>query len=235
MDTTVLLTDLQPGNYYFICSIAGHCDAGMKIEVIVLPSDNEPTLLNPAVAICNDPNGCSYVYSASDTPQLIDIQVDILHVCICVRIMYNIICTTYVHSTLVKLCRNIIIHIHIPNKQTCLQTPTTQINKQTINYRTPECPALRTGVRWVKDLLWLGNSPHTFKYSNQHTYIRTVTHSICYNNDVFFHSANHWYSWNRTGCQWLRPHSSQLFNFHGNNIDWPRPLFQRYHSNNFRY
>ena len=75
MDTTVLLTDLQPGNYYFICSIAGHCDAGMKIEVIVLPSDNVPTLLNPAVAICNDPNGCSYVYSASHTPQLIDIQV----------------------------------------------------------------------------------------------------------------------------------------------------------------
>ena len=75
VDTSVPLTDLQPGRYYFLCSIAGHCDAGMKIEVIVLPSDSQPTLLNPAVAVCHGANGCSFVYSKSHTPQLTDVQV----------------------------------------------------------------------------------------------------------------------------------------------------------------
>ena len=75
VDTTVQITDLQPGSYYFICSIAGHCDAGMKIKVIVLPSDNHPTLLNPVVGVCHGPHGCSFIYSTSDTPQITDVQV----------------------------------------------------------------------------------------------------------------------------------------------------------------
>ena len=75
MDTAIQLTDIQPGKYFFICSIAGHCDAGMKVAVTVLPSDDQPTLLNPVVAVCHLTNGCSFVYSPSQTPYLRNIQV----------------------------------------------------------------------------------------------------------------------------------------------------------------
>ena len=76
VDTAVQLTDLQPGSYYFLCTIAGHCDAGMKIEVIVLPSDGLPTLLNPAVALCHSPHGCSFIYSSDHTPILDSVEVE---------------------------------------------------------------------------------------------------------------------------------------------------------------
>ena len=33
VDNSVTLEDLSPGTYYFICSVSGHCDAGMKIKV----------------------------------------------------------------------------------------------------------------------------------------------------------------------------------------------------------
>ena len=33
MDQTVTVEHLTPGRYYFICSVAGHCSAGMKVKV----------------------------------------------------------------------------------------------------------------------------------------------------------------------------------------------------------
>jgi uncharacterized cupredoxin-like copper-binding protein len=78
VDTSVQLTNLQPGNYFFICSVAGHCDAGMKVAMTVLPSDDQPTLLNPISAKCEDSSGCSFMYSPSKTPHILDMQV---HTC----------------------------------------------------------------------------------------------------------------------------------------------------------
>ena len=77
VDTSVPLTNLQPGTYYFLCSVAGHCDAGMRITVIVLPSDDHPTLLNPAVGLCHGLHGCSFIYGTGDTPLLSSVQVKI--------------------------------------------------------------------------------------------------------------------------------------------------------------
>ena len=33
VDNSATIDGLVSGSYYFICSIAGHCDAGMKIKV----------------------------------------------------------------------------------------------------------------------------------------------------------------------------------------------------------
>ena len=33
VDNRAIIDGLVPGTYYFICSVAGHCDAGMKIKV----------------------------------------------------------------------------------------------------------------------------------------------------------------------------------------------------------
>ena len=33
VDNSAAIDNLVPGSYYFICSIAGHCDAGMRIKV----------------------------------------------------------------------------------------------------------------------------------------------------------------------------------------------------------
>ena len=34
VDNSVSIQGLVPGDYYFLCAVAGHCDAGMKIKVI---------------------------------------------------------------------------------------------------------------------------------------------------------------------------------------------------------
>lgn len=75
VDTTVSITNLQPGTYYFLCSIAGHCSAGMKITVIVLPKDSQPTLLNPTVGLCHSLHGCSFIYAEDDTPYVTSVMV----------------------------------------------------------------------------------------------------------------------------------------------------------------
>lgn len=75
VDTTVSITNLQPGTYYFLCSIAGHCSAGMKITTIVLPKDGQPTLLNPTVGLCHSLQGCSFVYAEDDTPYVTSVMV----------------------------------------------------------------------------------------------------------------------------------------------------------------
>ena len=33
VDSSATIEGLLPGEYFFLCSVAGHCDAGMKIRV----------------------------------------------------------------------------------------------------------------------------------------------------------------------------------------------------------
>ena len=33
VDNSVSIQGLVPGEYFFLCAVAGHCDAGMKIKV----------------------------------------------------------------------------------------------------------------------------------------------------------------------------------------------------------
>lgn len=74
VDSSVIISHLVPGSYYFICGVSGHCDAGMKIEVVILPNDGLPVIVNPVTALClRQP--CTFSYSITDTPQLSSISV----------------------------------------------------------------------------------------------------------------------------------------------------------------
>lgn len=69
VDNSVTISHLVPGSYYFICGVSGHCDAGMKLEMIVQPNDGLPVLFNPVKALCLlEP--CAFTYSIHNTPQL---------------------------------------------------------------------------------------------------------------------------------------------------------------------
>ena len=77
MDNSASLSDLTPGAYYFICSVPGHCDAGMKLTVNVLPNDGLPVIAFPVISKCHvaGDGHCSFAYSRDATPQLFSIQV----------------------------------------------------------------------------------------------------------------------------------------------------------------
>ncbi len=76
VDSNATIPYLSAGNYYFICTVSGHCDAGMKLEVTVLPYDGLPVLTRPIQAVCSRAEThCSYAYSASNTPYLFNITV----------------------------------------------------------------------------------------------------------------------------------------------------------------
>ena len=76
VDNSATLSDLAPGEYYFICTVSGHCDAGMKISVTVLPDDGLPVISNPVVSICSiHGSRCAFAYSRDDTPQLFGVEV----------------------------------------------------------------------------------------------------------------------------------------------------------------
>ena len=77
VDGNVLIPDLQPGSYYFLCGVAGHCNAGMKIEVIVLPSDQRGQLKNPLLGACGNTErqGCAFTYSKESTPIITSVEV----------------------------------------------------------------------------------------------------------------------------------------------------------------
>ena len=68
---SVAVTSLQPGTYYFLCAVSGHCDAGMKVQVTVLPNDGLPVLSRPRLAQCGAAGGyCQFTYMADRTPEL---------------------------------------------------------------------------------------------------------------------------------------------------------------------
>ena len=73
---SVAVTTLQPGTYYFLCGVSGHCDAGMKVQVTVLPNDGLPSLSRPRLALCGVAGGyCEFTYRAEKTPELLAVQV----------------------------------------------------------------------------------------------------------------------------------------------------------------
>ena len=75
VDNSVALTDLTPGTYYFMCTVSGHCDAGMKLQVTVSPR-GVPVLERPLRAVCGTPSGlCSFRYDVEETPELISVEV----------------------------------------------------------------------------------------------------------------------------------------------------------------
>ena len=53
VDNSATIDGLVPGSYYFLCSIAGHCDAGMKIKVVRLELlYTPPHVILPCFADC---------------------------------------------------------------------------------------------------------------------------------------------------------------------------------------
>ena len=65
---SVTISGLAPGRYYFVCSIAGHCDLGMKIAINVQAEDYIP-LHEFTNAVCTSPY-CSFAFDLSKTPQV---------------------------------------------------------------------------------------------------------------------------------------------------------------------
>lgn len=74
VDNSVTIPHLSPRTYYFLCTVSGHCDAGMKLQVEVLPSDGLPVFTLPVSAICLSSH-CAFSYSVETTPQLFAVMV----------------------------------------------------------------------------------------------------------------------------------------------------------------
>jgi plastocyanin len=72
---SVVVSGLAPGSYYFICAVGGHCQAGMKVTLIVKPKVDGPSLMMPQTANCLT-KYCSYTYREDNTPVILDIEPD---------------------------------------------------------------------------------------------------------------------------------------------------------------
>ena len=72
VDTAITVPHIAPGVYYYICGVAGHCDAGMKIRVVVHQRPTIPPLSTPIRATCI---GCIFSYSREVTPLLSSVDV----------------------------------------------------------------------------------------------------------------------------------------------------------------
>ena len=72
VDAAVTVPHISPGVYYYICGVAGHCDAGMKIRVVVRQRPTLPPLSTPISATCS---GCVFSYSNDATPRLSSVNV----------------------------------------------------------------------------------------------------------------------------------------------------------------
>ena len=73
VDNSVLVPHLSPGTYYFICGVAGHCSAGMKLKVVMYPLPVAPPLMTPVEAACS--GSCVFAYSPVETPRLENVDV----------------------------------------------------------------------------------------------------------------------------------------------------------------
>ena len=74
VDNSVTISDLSPGVYHYYCSVAGHCDAGMKLQVTVIPYTPYNVIQQPVRGVCQS-SRCSFSYRSDHTPYLISVQV----------------------------------------------------------------------------------------------------------------------------------------------------------------
>ena len=79
VDNSVTIKELAPGTYYYYCAVSGHCDAGMKLQVTVVPVSSLSSLQHPVKALCQS-SRCSFTYHSDVTPQLISIVVSLYFV-----------------------------------------------------------------------------------------------------------------------------------------------------------
>lgn len=74
VSTSALVPHLSPGSYHFICGVAGHCSAGMRLRVVVHALAPVPPLDRPVPAHCG-PGACAFGYGSVDTPTLASVNV----------------------------------------------------------------------------------------------------------------------------------------------------------------
>lgn len=74
VDNSVIISDLSPGVYYYYCSVAGHCDAGMKLQVTIVPYTPYRVIQQPVKGVCQS-DRCSFSYQSDHTPYLISVEV----------------------------------------------------------------------------------------------------------------------------------------------------------------
>ena len=75
--------------------MSGHCDAGMKVQVTVLPNDGLPVIIKPRLAQCGAVGGyCEFGYRAERTPVVLGVEVggDVTCVCVCVCVCVCEVC-----------------------------------------------------------------------------------------------------------------------------------------------
>ena len=85
VDNSVIIKELAPGTYYYYCAVAGHCDAGMKLQVTVVPSSSLSSIQLPVKALCQSTR-CSFTYHSNVTPQLISVEVSIVTHLVCLDV-----------------------------------------------------------------------------------------------------------------------------------------------------
>lgn len=76
VDNSVTIKELAPGTYYYYCAVSGHCDAGMKLQVTVVPNSSLSSIQQSVKALCQS-GRCSYTYHSDVTPQLISVRVSL--------------------------------------------------------------------------------------------------------------------------------------------------------------
>lgn len=82
---SLTISNLTVGRHYFLCSVSGHCLAGMKVEVDVRSKSLAPPLKVPIRSVCESSSGgmmapgslafCSYRYAQDSTATVLSISV----------------------------------------------------------------------------------------------------------------------------------------------------------------
>eukprot|EP00117_Sycon_ciliatum_P037364 scpid335/ scgid27970/ Fibrocystin-L; Polycystic kidney and hepatic disease 1-like protein 1 len=81
---SLTISNLTVGRHYFLCSVSGHCLAGMKVEVDVRSKSLAPPLKVPIRSVCESSSGgmmapgslafCSYRYAQDSTATVLSIS-----------------------------------------------------------------------------------------------------------------------------------------------------------------
>ena len=77
VNNSVTIKELAPGTYYYYCAVSGHCDAGMKLQITVIPQSSSSSVRQPIKGLCQSIH-CSFTYHSDITPQLISVRVSVI-------------------------------------------------------------------------------------------------------------------------------------------------------------